>query len=83
MDINEIAEKLKGKELFPRKMEQAKQFFDKLSNQQYSFVCELIWGGVPVDRDWAEGTKIFQQNAPDILKQYPMLNKSFFDQHKK
>lgn len=52
---------------------------DKLSNQQYRFVCELLWGGVPVDRAWAEETPIFKKNAPDILKKYPMLDKSFFN----
>lgn len=79
--IKEVAEKLKGKDLFPKKVEAAKQFFTKLSNQQYKFVCELIWGGSPVDRDWAEGTKIFQTNAPLILEKYPMLDKSFFEKH--
>ena len=55
----------------------------KLTSQQYKFVCELIWGGPPVDRAWAEGTKLFQTNAPLILKEYPMLDKSFFEKHKK
>ena len=81
--IKEVAEKLKGKELFPKKMERAKEFFEKLSNQQYKFVCELLWGGVPVDRVWAEESKLFQTNAPLILKEYPMLDKSFFEKHSK
>lgn len=50
-----------------------------MTSQQYKFVCELLWGGVPVDRTWAEGTKIFKQEAPIILKKYPMLDKSFFE----
>jgi len=50
----------------------------KLTGAQYKFICELLWGGVPVDRSWAEETKIFQTNAPIILAQYPMLDKSFF-----
>ena len=56
---------------------------NKLSNQQYRFVCELIWGGAPVDRNWAEGTKLFQQESPKILVEYPMLDKSFFEKHKR
>jgi hypothetical protein len=54
----------------------------KLSKQQYKFVCELLWGGVPVERIWAEETPIFKANAPRILEEYPMLDKSFFDKHK-
>ena len=47
--------------------------------QQYKFICELIWGGVPVDRDWAYESTLFKQEAPKILEKYPMLNKSFFE----
>ena len=54
----------------------------KLTNQQYRFVCELLWGGVPVDRSWAEGTSLLKQNASKILEEYPMLDKSFFEKHK-
>lgn len=50
-----------------------------LNSKQYRFICELIWGGAPVDRSWAEGTKIFQERAPKILEKYPMLDKSFFE----
>lgn len=53
----------------------------KLTNQQYKFICELLWGGPPVDRDWAEGTKLFESEAPKILTKYPMLDKSFFEQY--
>ena len=56
---------------------------NKLSNQQYRFICELIWGGAPVDRNWAEGTKLFQQECPKLLAEYPMLDKSFFEKHKR
>ncbi len=55
----------------------------KLTNQQYKFICELLWGGPPVDRDWAEGTKLFEAEAPKILEKYPMLDKSFFEQNAK
>ena len=51
----------------------------KLSKQQYKFICELIWGCVPIDKSWAEESSIFKQNAPVILKKYPMLDKSFFE----
>ena len=49
-----------------------------LTNQQYKFVCELLWGGVPIDKNWAENSKLFQTEAPIILAKYPMLDKSFF-----
>jgi len=52
---------------------------EKLTNQQYRFICELIWGGAPIDRSWAEGTNIFKQRASEILDKYPMLDKSFFE----
>lgn len=53
----------------------------KLTNQQYKFICELLWGGAPVDRDWAESTKLFEKEAPIILAKYPELNKSFYEQN--
>ena len=55
---------------------------EKLTNQQYRFVCELLWGGVPVERSWAEETPIFKANATRMLKEYPMLDKSFFDKNR-
>ena len=55
---------------------------NKLTNQQYKFICEIIWGGAPIDRAWAEGTNLFKQRAPEILEKYPMLDKSFFETHK-
>ena len=55
---------------------------EKLTNQQFKFVCELIWGGVPVDRKLAEESPLFKQKAPEILEMYPMLDKSFFEKNK-
>lgn len=55
---------------------------EKLSKQQYKFICEILWGGTPVDRDWAEQTFLFQTNAQKILDEYPALDKSFFEKHK-
>lgn len=52
-----------------------------LTNQQYKFVCELLWGGVPVERVWAEETTMFKSNVSKILEGYPMLDKSFFEKH--
>lgn len=52
------------------------------SAKEYKFICELIWGGAPVERKWAEETSIFKDNAPKILAQYPKLDISFFEQHK-
>lgn len=48
------------------------------SEKQFRFVCELIWGCVPVDREWAMGTPIFREKAPQLLEQYPLLDESFF-----
>ena len=28
-------------------------------NKQEKFVCELIWGGTPVDIDWVRESKLF------------------------
>jgi hypothetical protein len=55
----------------------------KLSNAQFKFVCELIWGGVPVNRKEAEESAMFKSRAPEILERYPMLDKSFFDEYEK
>lgn len=61
---------------------------EKLSDKQVRFVCELIWGNIPInnkgkmDRDWIEKTPIFIHRAPEILAKYPMLDKSFFDKTK-
>lgn len=54
----------------------------KFTSQQYKFICELLWGGVPVERDWAEETPIFRQEGPKILEKYPKLDNSFFEQAK-
>ena len=54
----------------------------KYSSQEYRFICEILWGGPPVDRAWAERTRLFKEQAPKILEKYPMLNKSFFEQNK-
>ncbi len=36
----------------------------------YRFVSELLWGCVPVDREWAESTPIFKDNYERILIEY-------------
>lgn len=54
---------------------------EKLTTAQYKFICELLWGGVPIDRQWAEGSKLFTVNAPLLLQEYPMLDKSFFEKY--
>jgi hypothetical protein len=55
----------------------------KLTTAQYKFCCELIWGGVPIDRAHAEESALFKDRAPKILEEYPMLDKSFFEKHSK
>ena len=51
----------------------------KLTNQEYKFASEMLWGGVPIDRVWAEGTNLFKSQAHKILEKYPMLDKSDFN----
>lgn len=51
----------------------------KYTNQQHKFICELIWGGVPVDRKWVEDTTLYKDSAPIIIEKYPMLDKSFYE----
>jgi hypothetical protein len=57
----------------------AEKIKSKYSNQEYKFICELLWGGVPIDREWAEQAKPFVDQADKILEKYPMLDKSFFE----
>ena len=62
-------------------MENTENKSSSLNAKQYRFVCELLWGGAPIDRNWAEGTKLFTSQATKILEQYPMLDKSFFESY--
>lgn len=48
------------------------------TKDEYKFISQLIWGCVPVERPFAEGTNIFKTNAKLILAKYPKLDKSFF-----
>ncbi len=61
-----------------------------LTNQQYKFCCELIWGGVPfaftkgniqITKEDNMETAIFREKALEILKMYPQLDKSFYEKH--
>lgn len=54
----------------------------KLSTQEYKFVCELLYGNVPVDRKMTEESPYFQSNYKRILEEYPKLDASFFEKHK-
>jgi len=54
---------------------------NKLNNSQYKFVCELIWGSVPIDKTWALSSTLFKTQAPKLLEKYPMLDKSFFEKN--
>jgi hypothetical protein len=49
------------------------------TNVQYKFICELIWGVVPIDKNWALESDMFKNNASKILKKYPHLDKSFIE----
>ena len=55
----------------------------RYSAKEYNFICRMIWGGAPVDRKWAEGTKLFESEAPKILEKYPMLDKSLHEEWEK
>jgi hypothetical protein len=48
----------------------------KLTFSQYKFIAEMLWGGYPTDRKWAEETSIFKNSKDQILKDYPLLDKS-------
>lgn len=50
----------------------------KLTKSQYKFVSEMLWGGEPIDRAWAEETSIFKSNYEEILRKYPMLDRTDF-----
>jgi hypothetical protein len=39
-----------------------KQKEEKPLNKEEKFVCEMIWGGVPVDVVWVRNSKFFQEN---------------------
>jgi hypothetical protein len=54
---------------------------EKLTDKQYRFICQILWGGAPIDKDWAMQTKKFEDEAPKILHDYPMLDKSFFEKN--
>ena len=47
------------------------EFSIKLTRQEKEFyisVCELIWGCIPIDVDWAKGTKIYKEAEEKQLK---------------
>lgn len=52
---------------------------EKITSKQYNFICELLWGVSPIDKDWAMSTKKFQEDGIKILEKYPELDKSFFN----
>ena len=56
---------------------------NQLSYKEYKFVCELLWGCVPVDRIWAEETNLFKDKYKEILEKYPLLDKSFKEEYEK
>ena len=55
----------------------------KYTEKEYKFICSLLCGGVPIDRNWYEGTSIFKTEASKILAKYPELDKSFFEEYKR
>jgi len=49
----------------------------KYLTKEYNFVCELIFGSIPINREYIETSDIFKNNAPKILAKYPKLDVSF------
>lgn len=39
-------------------------------NKDEKFVCEMLWGGVPVDVGWARETKMFQEGMKKFAEGY-------------
>jgi|LakMenEpi03Aug12_release.lakeMendotaPanAssembly.Ray.scaffolds.fasta_scaffold1021747_2 hypothetical protein len=54
----------------------------ELTNKQYTFICELIFGCVPIDKKWVLESQLFKSKVDDILTKYPKLDVSFFEEHK-
>jgi hypothetical protein len=44
----------------------AYKFPNKKEEELYVYVCNQIWGGAPVEVDWAINTKIYKNNIPEI-----------------
>jgi hypothetical protein len=63
-------------------MNQEKNKAPKVNRNEYVFCSELIWGGVPVDTEWAIGTPLYKTESVKILEKYPHLDKSFFEINK-
>ncbi len=40
----------------------------KSLSKEEKFVCEMIWGGVPVDVVWVRNSKFFQENLKGFMK---------------
>lgn len=40
----------------------------KSLSKEEKFVCEMIWGGVPVDVAWVRNSKFFQENLKGFMK---------------
>ena len=50
-----------------------------LSKDQYKFLSEMIWGNVPIERDWAEETNIFKEKSYILIKKYPKFDINVFN----
>ena len=56
----------------------------ELTNKEYKFVCEMIWGGVPfaysknnkpITKEMNMESPLFKEMAPIFLSKYPKLDK--------
>lgn len=64
------------KRIVPKKGSLSTNAKKVMSEKTYRFCCKLIWGHVPLDKEWAMGTDIYKEESRKILSKYPFLEKS-------
>jgi hypothetical protein len=50
-----------GSKLYFNMKDFYREFKNKKEREEYSLICRLIWGGLPLDIDWAVKTKPYEQ----------------------
>ena len=53
----------------------------QLSEKEHIFVCELMMGCIPKDKNWVTGLPVYEDFTKKTLEKYPELDKSFFEKH--
>ena len=54
-----------------------------ISRAMYNFACEFIWGVPMPDIDFFTESILWKERSPIIFKRYPLLEKSFNDEHER